>query len=287
MRRLYPLLVSLSCLFAGSIALAQTADDRYQTFIEEAKQRCFPPTKLEPLVYTEDFSWNQSTQQVQKKFEKIYGSGKRLEYRAFYEPQKQQFMLQLDRFNGTKVFPVTEQMFKSVMKHIETALQQGYAEQIFFPDMGHSHFYVKSEIWKSQFDSIDAIQEMEKMYQRLFDSPHTRVLYHTAEQLHMKEDDGSFATDHLKFRYWNRNVVGNNNGDASLQIYVENNSKYNTINSIDGYFTWSAGFNISASEQGCFPYLDVQGNKLYFDLSLHDLPTANQNIGPFLAEDEF
>ena len=47
----------------------------------------------------------------------------------------------------------------------------------------------------------------------------------------------------------------------------------NTVSRADeGYHYWSAGFNISGSEKGCFPYI-VNGQTYYFDISLTDLPS--------------
>ena len=44
----------------------------------------------------------------------------------------------------------------------------------------------------------------------------------------------------------------------------------NTVCALEGYVNWSAGFAVSASRRGCFPYRDVEGRTRYFDISLYD-----------------
>jgi hypothetical protein len=48
------------------------------------------------------------------------------------------------------------------------------------------------------------------------------------------------------------------------------------VTGLPGHRDWSAGFNISASQDGCFAY-QHKGQTIYFDLSLHDLPYETTN----------
>ena len=71
--------------------------------------------------------------------------------------------------------------------------------------------------------------------------------------------------------YNTRNVFGFTNGNKSVEVlYAKDNERYNTVNDIDGYFKWSAGFTMSASKDGCFAY-QANGETRYFDISLKAL----------------
>ena len=84
------------------------------------------------------------------------------------------------------------------------------------------------------------------------------------------------------WRYFTRNPVGNNHGARGLNLIRDLESPMNTARDLEGYHYYGAGFNVSANEKGCFPYIQ-DGMVRYFDLSLFDLPVDPNtvDVGPF------
>lgn len=71
--------------------------------------------------------------------------------------------------------------------HIETALREGYAHFVFFPDMGHAHLYFPADHWRKAYASAESIlQSLEALYEKMLADP---VLRH---------------------KYWNRNFLCRN-----------------------------------------------------------------------------
>jgi len=98
-----------------------------------------------------------------------------------------------------------------------------------------------------------------------------KILYHTAEQLHMLED-GQLISDRLvQWRFYTRNLLGDNKGEGRLELIHQPTSSHNTARGLmPGHRYWGAGFYISASIDGCFPYT-YKDKTYYFDLNLHGL----------------
>jgi hypothetical protein len=242
-------------------------------FAQAAPARaCSAPAKDEPVVYANDFHWGQSRDDQKKKFDWLYSSGKRLQGRMYYNEASKGYELN-QPYGIVKVDP---QFIASVTRHLEISLQRQYAENIFFPDMGHSHFYVPEKEWPALKDE----PERNKLYERMFALRSLKILYHTAEQLQVKSgehSEGPFPQDPvLLWRYFSRNVFGDNAGGENVAILFNGPDGYNSVSNVPGYFLYSAGFNVSASKDGCFPF-QQDGKTLYFDLSLEDLPYDNSN----------
>lgn len=179
--------------------------------------------------------------------------------------------------DGSKVF-VAENFILSVQKHVEVALQEKYAEFLFFPDMGHNHFYFPRQHWNAEYANFNGTQA--ERYTKMLADPELHALYHTAEKLLTQDESKQLLPDpHIQFRYANRNILGGNKQQASLEVHVNNSGTYNTVSAIDGYESWSAGINISASENGCFVYYH-NGQPMYFDISLYDLVSDPQQSSP-------
>lgn len=253
-----------------------------QADLTEAKNRCQMATPGEALVFSEDFqnpalhkgsTWWFTLTEMQAKFDEIYASGKRLDMRAHYDSSKKGFFLLFKNINDEiRQVPITENFINSVTKHVENALKKGYADHIFLPDMGHSHFYFPEEHWQKNYPNESIVTvDLDQHYAKMMADTELHVLYHMAEKLlgnSLTNDPAEKAK--LDFRFWNRNVFGGNKGGDELQIFVDKSSSGNAVSSIEGYHDWSAGFNISASKDGCFPF-QWKGKTYYFDLSLYDL----------------
>ncbi|MAV89801.1 MAG: hypothetical protein CL676_00155 [Bdellovibrionaceae bacterium] len=263
------LLVFTSLFLTFSAFAGSTAFD-----FELSKERCSKPTAEEPAVYSSDFHWSFTPKEMALKFTEIYESGKRLPERVYYDAQEKAFVFPNKTYKGElKIIRVTPEFLKSVTRHVETALEKGYAEQVFFPDMGHSHLYIPQGIWDAEFSDVPMDQK-DKLYEKMFAEPTLLTLYHTAEQLGTTDENKQILPDeHLKFRHLNRNPVGDNLGNGIVRMPTLLEDPANTVRELPGFKRWSGGYNISASKDGCFAY-SHKGKVMYFDLSLEDLKSA-------------
>jgi len=203
----------------------------------------------------------------------MYESDKRLFERAYFDEQSGQFLLPArDAWGGAVVLP--RRLIENVRRHIEKALSRGYAEYVFFPDMGHAHLFYPKDLWAAEYGSTPAA-ELSAMYSRLFDDPELLVLYHTAEQLQTRDENDELLNDrHLRWRFFTRNLVGDNAYLSRLDILHAPDHTANTSRKLPGYRYNGSGFGISANKDGCFPYV-VDGVTYWFDFSLSDPPPYN------------
>jgi len=237
----------------------------------EIQSRCPKPAEGSPIIYSNDYIWDYSYEAMGQRFVEMYQSDKRLFERAYYDEQSGQFLLPgRDAWGGAVVLP--KRLIENVRRHIEKALLRGYAEYVFFPDMGHAHLFYPKELWAAEYAGTPA-SELSAMYSRLFDDPELRVLYHTAEQLKTLDDNDELLNDrHLRWRFFTRNVVGDNAYLSRLDLLHDPSHAANTSRKMPGYRYNGSGFAISANKDGCFPYV-ADGVTYWFDFSLSDPPS--------------
>lgn len=241
-------------------------------------RRCAPEVDGSPAIRVEDFHWGYDLPALISRFAEMYASNKRLARRNYWNAEKNTLELPYEAMRGgAAALPVS--FVDSVRRHIEQALQGGYIDGVFFPDMGHSHFLIPNEIW-SEYDAIP-IAKMKDLYEKFFVDPRVKVLYHTAEQLKTRNDDGSLVDDaRTRWRYSTRNIVGTNNGEGPLEVLGNPDSAANTVNDVAGYRWWGAGFNVSANQNGCLEYATPAGEIRRFDISLYDLESEDSGLDP-------
>jgi len=255
-------------------------------------QRCINnPQDFENIVTQSDFKWGISHAANRAKETEIYQSGKRLYLRAYYDQAKGAYVLPHTLIGEESVITLTKQFIDSVTHHIEIGLRNKYSEAIVFSDMGHSHLYFPIDHWEKEYKDFVNASPQSKIYEKMLSDKKLRVLYHTAEQIKLKENDQILTDPWAQWRYHSRNVMGYTNGQRGLEVlYAKDNKRYNTVIEVEGFHRWSAGFNISASKKGCFPY-QVNGETRYFDISLESLPYSkhswlakvrNKIIGPLV-----
>lgn len=267
-----------SKLYLLSILIFITAQTAFATNLDVAKVRCSLTTPGESFVYQNDFqnpalhldsTWWWTLPEMNQNFHQIYNSGKRLSLRAYYDPHTDQFLLPLKE-DPTVVATVTAPAFfiESVRQHIESALKNKYAEYIYFPDMGHSHFYFDDSHWSQNYTGVT---DKATLYNLMLADPELKMLYHTAEKLLTTDEHGDLLPDvHLQFRYTNRNILGDNKMTEALEVHFpQTPNSGNTVGSIPHHHLYSAGYYIHSSKEGCFSYTH-QGETYYFDISLHD-----------------
>jgi hypothetical protein len=245
----------------------------------EIENRCSRPTEDSPIIYSNDYIWDYTPEYMAQRFEELYQSEKRLFERAYFDEGLGLFLLPgREVWGGDVVLP--NRLIENVRRHIEKALLRGYAQYVFFPDMGHTHLFYPEDLWETEYASTP-VSEYSAMYARLFNDPELMVLYHTAEQLQLLDENDELLLDrHLRWRFFTRNVVGDNAHLSRLDLLHEPSHKSNTSRKLPGYRYWGSGFNISANKDGCFPYV-YDGVTYWFDISLSDPPSNESSGGEF------
>ena len=255
----------------GGVQASEERSDSVDTGDWSAIQaRCQPPSDDEENLYTNDYRWGYTPGELDKRYAELYASPKRPFGRARYNLDTDQFELPyVESWGGTVVLP--QRLITNVRMHIEKALERKYVQAIIFPDMGHSHFFVPQEHWDSVYEGTP-VSAISHRTTALLDDPELRVLYHTAEQLKMRDEEDNVLPDpELQWRHYTRNIVGDNRGAGVLDIIRDLTSNANTARDMEGYEYIGAGFTLSANKNGCFPFVH-KGETFYFDLSLSDAP---------------
>ena len=130
-----------------------------------------------------------------------------------------------------------------VVEHIESALEQGYGEYLFFPDFGHGHL-----------QAPQALSDVSLTY--FFEGNDFSILYHSVEGY-------SGAS---QFRQRNRNFYGSSVfGEGVTPLYPKKGKT--TVFNIPSYKRTHFGIYIKANKNGCF-FIERRGEKHFFDLKI-------------------
>jgi hypothetical protein len=249
----------------------QASEDMDWAMIAE---RCTPEVAEAPVLYSSDFKWGYAPEEMAARFVEIYASEKRLGARAHFDPARGSFVLPHIPSWGGDVL-LSNRLIENIRRHVEKALALDYVEFIFFPDMGHSHLFVPEEHWEAQYAGTP-VSGLSAMYTAIFADPELKLLYHTAEQLKvLNEEDELLDNRHLRWRFFTRNPVGDNAYLSRLDLIHDPTHHANTARDLAGHHYQGAGFNISANKNGCFPFVQ-DGVTMWFDVSLSD-PGMNPN----------
>lgn len=228
---------------------------------------CTVQDSSEPIVHNEDFAWNSTLPEIMRRADRLYLDGKRLKERAFINEQGQ-IVIPINVIGETRYVRLEDHFIKSIRAHIENALKRNYVDAIIFSDMGHSHFFIPKDFYEKELQGIPT-NEREKLYEKMLAHQGLKILYHTAEQLKMRDGDGELVDDrHIQWRFFTRNLVGDNRAQGHLELIHQEDHNYNTGRSYDeNYRYWGAGFYLTANKDGCFPFVH-KGKTYYFDLNL-------------------
>jgi hypothetical protein len=250
-----------------------------ETDVELRKETCTPQQDGDPLVSNTDYSWHMSREEILAKQDEIYKSGKRLQKRAYYDKEQKVIVAPVQAFGDSrKMMVVPDRILKSVRAHIEQSLKRGYVDAIIFPDMGHSHYFVPQEFYDRQIAPLP-VSDKALVYEKMLSHEGLKILYHTAEQLHMVEKvDGKkkIIDDRMtQWRFYTRNLIGDNKMQGHMEFIHNETHSHNSGRTYDkGYRYWGGGFYISASEKGCFVYKH-KDETFYFDMNFVGLVQSN------------
>jgi hypothetical protein len=231
------------------------------------QENCAAPVLDEPTLYAEEFSGFFTLESLKEKEAQIYESGMRLLKRAYINEGE----VVLTHYSNNLV-RLSDNFIESVVKHVEVAFEHGYIDALIFPDMGHSHLFVPMDYFQSQIVPMP-VSEQAKSLEMMLNNPGTKFLYHTAEKLKFLGEDGKLLSNrHIQWRFYTRNLVGDNQGLGDMNLIYDHEQSANTARDYGpDYRYWGAGFNISISKNGCFAF-KRNAQTMYFDLSLKDLP---------------
>lgn len=235
---------------------------------------CIRAGENEVPLYIDDLRKGYALDELAGEAQKAYTNPKRLSRRAYFDRGRGQYVMEYKsaaRGGNDRPVVLPPRFIRSIIRHVEISLERRYADAVFMSDLGHSHFFFPPAM-KDALYAFPA-EQYDQLYQMLVDSPAVKVLYHTAEHLELRSDPRAEA----QWRYYTRNVVSDlRGGDTTAPLFAWDNDRYNTLSSLAGYESWSAGYNISANTQGCFPF-QHGGKTEYFDLSWEDLPVDPNN----------
>lgn len=189
---------------------------------------------------------------LQIAFENTYNSTQKLPSALF--KIEDQYMIN----SGNQLFKVPWNFIAAITHHVNSALKNGYADFLFYPDMGHVHILQPS----SATDSTD--------FESLLQRRDLLFLYHTGELFKFKA--GSLFSPELvedpwmQTRYTHRNFIGTLDTSQDVELRFALDQPYNTVREITGY-KQVLRLSLSAHRDGCLSFR--QNNRdLFFDISL-------------------
>lgn len=233
------------------------------------KSSCLPMPG-EPELSSDDFSFNQPFQQVLDRSVELYQSFKRMPFRATWNPIEREVQLPVQaHWSPRKEIRLSPRLVRNVRRHIERALELNYVDAITFSDMGHAHFFIPEDAWEELAMSGDS-NLVEFRFEKISADPRVKMLYHTAEQIKMHDEDKKLLEDrHIQWRFFTRNLIGHNDDSDKLDLVHNETHSHNTAHEyLPGYRYWGAGFYLSANQNGCFKYKH-NGEEKAFDINLN------------------
>lgn len=142
---------------------------------------------------------------------------------------------------NTLVIPKT--LLENVVSQIDSAINYGFGEFLFFPDFGHGHFQIPEGA--SEISSLEVLLKKNDFI----------ILYHSLE---------SYSANSY-FREANRNFFGYSKNERVLPVFSKDGGR--TVFTVPGYKKTNYGIYIRANKKGCF-YIEKEGGKIFFDLEI-------------------
>lgn len=159
----------------------------------EIATRCSSAQNESTPLYSSDFKWGYNLPELLVKFTEIYQSPKRLPQKAYWSPEEKKIKLPSRDFWGGEI-DIHPRFIQTVARHIEQAFSMNVIDGVFFPDMGHSHLLIHQDLYDQKYANFP-VSEFKIFYEKLFEDPALRILYHTAEQLQMLDENNAVLPD--------------------------------------------------------------------------------------------
>ena len=231
---------------------------------------CSIPEEKREYLKNDDFNWSIGLEELTSHTNMIYELDKRLVRRARINQEKNVVMPIKVPSRGYQDVQLTPRFVKSVKMHIEKALERNYVDAITFSDMGHAHILIPQKVYKEEISPIP-IRDKNLLYQKMLAHREVKFLYHTAELIDLKSSyNDPLLQRHLRWRFYTRNLLGGNQALGKLDILHNHEHPANSVNRLEGYKYWGAGFDISANKNGCFVYT-YNGKKYFYDINFEGI----------------
>jgi hypothetical protein len=219
----------------------------------QSKNNCEPQSATEVPLLRSDVRMAKNYEEANNQFTNIYNRAQRLRNRIFWSKEKNQFISQ----HNNQTIAVDELFITHLIQIIESALNQSFADFLYYGDMGHAHIFERvSTQPKSKTEELLKNKEM-------------KLLFHVAELFEFKKNRSKeFSTNPwLVDRYNKRNFLATNDTNSLLKILFEPPPSFNTVRKIDNHQEVSALY-FSANKNGCFYYV-YKGVTYNFDISFN------------------
>ncbi len=216
-----------------------------------------------PFLHSSDYDFNEfkdetkityyaSREVLKRRYEKLINGPKRLRRRMSYDGKN----FYIPSTEGS--IKITKDFLNKLAHQVEMAIEIKSAELIYYPDMGHAHLYMP------EGNELMSLEEA-------LSSPDLVTLFHTAEQLMMK--DGRMprdSKDYRQLRYRTRNLIGHFDDTGALEmVYAFGNKAFNTIHDIPTVLKHKRKYStlyFSAHPHGCLTF-NLGDKKMGLDIS--------------------
>lgn len=211
---------------------------------------CLPADSQQSSVEKSHLHVVRNSEEARVQFESVYNDSRRLKNRAYWSQEANSFLFPL----RNEAHPLPQLFIKNLQNQLLLALQNKYADYVYYGDMGHLHLLVPKEL-----------------RQLSLESPTLLSLFHTGELYQFKENGNIFGPlkkdPHWEQLYWNRNFAAYNlENEGLIPLRASPNEAYNTVRSIPGYKEIGTVY-FSANKNGCFE-LKNKDIDLRFDISV-------------------
>jgi hypothetical protein len=193
---------------------------------------CLPPSTA-PVLEKSHIHTVRNAQEAQEQFVSIYNDPRRLR----------------------NEHDVPDFFITNLKNHLLQALENNYADFLYYADLGHLHLLIPDEQKELSFESENLLS-----------------LFHTGELYLFKKPGKIFGPlttqdPHWEWLYWHRNFVGKNQlGEPLIPLRAPANAAYNTVRHIEGYKEVGTVY-FSANKNGCY-HLKSTTVDLRFDISV-------------------
>src|SRR3989344_2187755 len=141
----------LVLLQGADTATASDIQDYSREEWRHIEENCAKEAAGGPFLYSDDFQWDQTREELEARYQRLYTDAKRLKGRAFFDVSQKQFVLEMNEGGSPALVPVALRFLRGVQTHIEEALRLKYVDAIIFSDMGHSHFFMPDDVYQARF----------------------------------------------------------------------------------------------------------------------------------------
>jgi hypothetical protein len=211
---------------------------------------CLPASADDSSVEKAHIHVVRNALEAQEQFTMVYNDSRRLKNRLFWSAHDGSFVSHTTK----KSQKIPDFFIKNLQAQLLQALENTYADFLYYGDMGHLHLLIPNE------QKVLSLQSEELL-----------SLFHTGELYEFKKNGSVFGElkedPHWQWLYWHRNFLGQNKAEAPIvSVRAPANAAYNTVRSIEGYREVGSVY-FSANKNGCFE-LKSKTVSLRFDISV-------------------